>query len=332
MRTIKISIFITAFSMFLAGCGQQEPQQQSVSLDTIQNQADQGAFGEDGYWARENFDLQRVGPLLERAGSPQEFESYLNSDDGFSNLDLNGDGYIDYISVDEFDDRGNDQRGLSLYTRFGPDIIQELASIIFYRDEPNWPGARVLLAGNEQIYGDNYVYETNWSDRSLGLVSTLFSDRNDRYRSPYYYENYPANYQAYEVVDPQIYRRLAKQTVPQQIFVAASAPIVSQIKIRSPHSGKWMDKIHAKLAKPTEEQSEYIKNLPERPKRVKGEERGNGRRAGRDNEKQPRPDQAEMPDQARPKAQENPGRGKGKGKGKDDNPGRGQGRGRDGKP
>src|SRR5688572_9269476 len=144
MRVIKLSAAIFGIGLFLIGCGSQ----QTANVGTYPSDpalAEAPPQGENDYWAKENLDLQRVGTLLERSNSPQEFETLLNSEDGINNLDLNGDGYVDYISVDEFEDRGVNERGLSLFTRFGPDLIQEIAQIIFYRDDPYAPGARVLL-------------------------------------------------------------------------------------------------------------------------------------------------------------------------------------------
>ncbi len=265
MKIIKLSIALLSASFFLISCNQD--QQQTAATDPYQDDQVLATVDQEDYWAKDNLDLQRVNYLLERSSSPQEFEQYLNSDEGFNNLDLNGDGYVDYISVDEFDDRGPSERGLSLYTRFGPDLVQEIASVIFYRDQPDARGARVLLRGNEQIYGDNYQYETNWLDRSVALVSALFTDRSQPYRSPYYYDNYPANYQAYEVVETPVYRTRIQQAYPEPVFVTVAAPaIVERINIRSPHQGKWMNNVRARLAQPTREQVEFITNNP-RPRR-----------------------------------------------------------------
>src|SRR3990170_8155250 len=135
MKIIKISLTILTIGLFLMACNSNGPQQPVTSEAYPYNAS--LAEDQDEYWAKDNFDLQRVGNLLERSSSPQEFEAYLNEDDGLNNLDLNGDGYVDYISVDEFEDRGDGERGLSLFSRFGPDLIQEIATIIFYRDDNN---------------------------------------------------------------------------------------------------------------------------------------------------------------------------------------------------
>lgn len=277
MKIIKLSILITAISLFLMACNTQQQPQQTSTADTNANNAMLTAAELDTneYVAKDNLDLERIGNLLERSNSPQEFEAYLNSYDGINNLDLNGDGYVDYISVDEFQDRDDYERGLSLYTRYGPDEVQELGSVVFYRDDNRSPGARVLLTGNEQIYGDNYRYETNWLDRSLGIVSALFGQRETSYRSPYYYNNYPSNYQTYQVVERPYYVSRVQRLYPQPLFVyTTDQTYFKKVKIKSPHYGKWMNKVYAKLAKPTKEQEEFIMKNPKRPKPVKEDKAG----------------------------------------------------------
>ena len=351
MRKISsfLSIILTVGLVF-TGCNSDEQPEATV----INPYGNSPALVDDNYWAKENFDLERVGNLLERSDSPEAFERYLNQRNGINNLDLNGDGYVDYISVDEFGDYDSNERGLSLFTRFGPDIIQEIATVMFYRDRPDYPGARILLRGNDQIYGDNYYYETNWLDRSLSIASFLFTDHDQLYRSPYYYDYYPSDYVAYEVVETPIYRTRIVELYPQPVVVYTTAPtIVTKLKIKSPHDGRSMEKIHAKLAKPTKGQAEFIKNAPPRGQFAK---RGNEGRGGRRDEVQPRPnDQPKAdrgpeakpnpPSHARPEAKpakpDNPGKGhqakpqaqpqgQGQGKAQGDGQGKGGGQGKDG--
>lgn len=258
MRSIFTAAVIAAVSIW-TGCG---GDRQQVQQTPIYNSNSGTTAVVDDYWAKDNFDLQRVGDLLQRSNGPEEFERNLNEPGGINNLDLNGDGHVDYISVREFDDRDPYERGLSLYSQFGPDLIQEIATIFFYRDEPRYPGARILLRGDEGLYGDNFYYETNWLDRSLQIASVLFSD-HDYYRSPYYYDNYPSWYEAYDVVETPVYRARVVELYPQPVFVYTASPeIVQNIKIKSPNNGLHLGQIKAKLVKPTKEQEEFIKNNP----------------------------------------------------------------------
>jgi hypothetical protein len=352
-RLFTYLLTVFAGAIFLIGCGNNAQQQPPPVATQPQQEAltEEEPLAEDEYWAKDNFDLQRVGPLLQRSRNIGEFERYLNEDDGINNLDLNGDGYADYISVDEFD-YGDDpnERGLSLYSRFGPDLVQEIARVIFYRDEPRYPGSRVLLYGNDQIYGDDYYYETNWLDRTIGMVSYIFGDRNDRYRSPYYYDNYPDWYDPYYIVETPVYRTRIERLYPEPMFVYTTSPdFIDQITIRSPHDGQWMDRIYARLVKPRREQQEFRKNNPMPPawgrrdradgpgfsedapgqrKKLDGEPAGNPGRGNPDKPDKPgKPDKADKDRGGPPERVDNaPPRGNpDKGQGNPNKPDKGQG-------
>ncbi len=147
----------------------------------------------------------------------------------------------------------------------GPNLIQEIATVLLYRDGQNYPGARVLFDGNDQLYGDNYYYETNWLDRSLPIATYLFGN-HEPYRSPYYYDNYPSWYSPYDIVETPIYRTRIEQLYPQPAFVYTTAipTYYEKIKIKSPNNGRHLGQIHAKLVKPTKEQDDFIKGNPAR--------------------------------------------------------------------
>jgi len=266
MKIIKLIALNSLIGLFAAACNQQQPPQATNPNPYPDNGntalAEASPYDEEGdYWAKENFDLQRVGNVIRRSKTPEEFERYLNEPGGINNLDLNGDGYVDYISVDEYQDRDDYSRGLSLYTSYGPDQRQELGNVVFYRDDLNYPGARVLVTGNNQIYGDNYHYETNWLDQAISIASLLFSPRQTYYRSPYYYNNYPSGYTAYEVVDRPIYVSRVEQLYPQPMLVYSASPAyLERIRIKSPNNGLHLGWLKARMVKPTKEQADFWKN------------------------------------------------------------------------
>jgi hypothetical protein len=269
MRFTKLFFIIIAITLFIAGCNTTGTDDATYTEPYPNDVADSEiASGENTFWARENLDLQRIGNLLEQADDAEEFEYLLNSDEGINNLDLNGDGYVDYISVSEYEDGSDDQRGFTLFDRFGPNEIQEIARIIFDRNSYDDPGARILLVGNEQIYGDDYYYETNWLDRSLAIADFIFRDRNDHYESPYYYNNYPDYYEPYPVVETPVYRTRIEEYYPEPIFIRTERPTITNIKINSKYKNKSIDKIYAKLSKPTREQINFKRNNPNRPQFV----------------------------------------------------------------
>jgi hypothetical protein len=270
MRMLRLAILTIAAALLSAACDPQ-PQQVATTEPYANNTSVANIAPEEwDYWAKDNFDLQRVGPLIERSRNTKEFESYLNQRDGINNLDLNGDGYVDYLSVDEYPECNEYECGWSIYDAYGPDLRQEVATVVFYRDEPRYSGARILITGNDILYGDNFYYETNWLDRTLNVVSALFSPRREIYRSPYYYDYYPPDYVVYEVVETPFYVRRIEQLYPDPAFVYTTAPtFLEKIKIKSPNNGLHLGQIKAKLVKPTKEQAEFRKNNPGRPDRAK---------------------------------------------------------------
>lgn len=277
---LTTSVLVLA-SVFISACNQAEqplpPVASSEPYPVNTMVTEDMPFDETDPWVKDNFDLQRAGELLMKSKSPAEFERYLNEDDGINNLDLNGDGYVDYISVEEFEDRGDGQRGLSLFSRFGPDLIQNIASVFLYRDEPRYPGARVLLRGDDVLYGDNHFYETNWLDQSLGIANMLFGE-HDRYSSPYYYDNYPSYYDPYEVVETPYYRTRIERMYPEPMFVyTAAAPVYyERIRVRSPYDDRYISQIYARPMKPKKEQIDFRRGNPAKPTKAKKDKGDDG--------------------------------------------------------
>lgn len=279
-QLLIISLFAT-FAGSLACNQAEQPLPSAVTTDPYAANANTNAmlaedlpFDETDPWIKDNFDLQRAGEYLRKSKSPAEFERYLNEEDGINNLDLNGDGYADYISVEEFEDYEDGQRGLSLYTRYGPDMIQSIGDVYFYRDEPRYPGARVLFRGDDVLYGDNYYYETNWLDTTLGIVSLLFG-QHDRYVSPYYYDRYPDYYEPYYVVETPYYRTRIENLWPEPVFVyTTTAPVYyDRITIDSPYDDRYISQIYARPMKPTKDQIAFRRENPGKPLKARREGR-----------------------------------------------------------
>ncbi len=263
MDLSKLHILLLA-ALFLFGCNTDAISEIAERNDSpSKNVTDD--YGEvEGVYANENLDLLAVGDLLNDAADAAEFERLINREDGVNNLDLNGDGNVDYISVEEFDDRTEDQRGFSLFTRFGPDDIQEIASIIFGRDRPDRRGATLYIKGNEQIYGDNYYYEGNWLDKSLAIAGWVFGARDGYYRSPYYHDNYPDYYRVYRVIGTPSYRQRFAKIHVNPAMIKITTPTM-KIKIKSPYPGRSYRRAHAKMVKPTKAQLIFFKNRPNKP-------------------------------------------------------------------
>ena len=136
--------------------------------------------------------------------------------------------------------------------------------MIFGRDRPDRRGATLYVRGNEQIYGDNYDYEGNWLDKSLSIAKWAFGDRDNYYRSAYYHDNYPDNYDKYRAIRTPLYReRIIKYQV-NPAMTKITTPTM-KIKIKSRYPGRSYRRVYAKMAKPTKEQLVFYKNKPSKP-------------------------------------------------------------------
>ena len=135
----------------------------------------------------EGLDLKVVAKLFADAKNLEEFEKMLNNpDSAFCNLDLNGDGQVDYLRVVEMGE-GN-KRLIVLQAVLAKDIFQEVASIYVEKDEKNEVSVQVV--GDEYVYGANYVIEPVYIYRPL-IYDWFWSDAWYAWHSPWYWGYWP---------------------------------------------------------------------------------------------------------------------------------------------
>ena len=104
----------------------------------------------------ENLNLKTVASLFGQVKDLDEFEQLLNNpDSAYSNLDLNGDGDVDYLRVVETAD-GN-KHLVVIQAVLAKDIYQDVASIYVEKDEAEQVVVQVV--GDEYVYGVNYIIE-----------------------------------------------------------------------------------------------------------------------------------------------------------------------------
>ena len=135
----------------------------------------------------EGLDLKVVAKLFADAKNLEEFEKMLNNpDSAFCNLDLNGDGQVDYLRVVEMGE-GN-KRLIVLQAVLAKDIFQDVASIYVEKDEKNEVSVQVV--GDEYVYGANYVIEPVYIYRPL-IYDWFWSDAWYAWHSPWYWGYWP---------------------------------------------------------------------------------------------------------------------------------------------
>ena len=150
----------------------------------------------------ENLDLKTVATLFGQAKDPEQFEQLLNNpDSAFSNLDLNGDGEVDYLRVIETAD--SNRHLVVIQAVLAQDIYQDVASIFVEKDEAT-QSVTIQLIGDEYIYGTNYIIEPVYIHRPL-IYDWFWGTSWVCWHSPYYWGYYPHWWRPYYCVDPFIY-------------------------------------------------------------------------------------------------------------------------------
>jgi hypothetical protein len=104
----------------------------------------------------DNFSLEGALELFREAGSPEEFEKLLNAEDRrVNNLDLNGDGEIDYVRViDKVDGMAH---ALILQAVISDTESQDIAVIEL--EKKGNDNAVIQIVGDEDIYGVETIVE-----------------------------------------------------------------------------------------------------------------------------------------------------------------------------
>ena len=133
-------------------------------------------------------DLKVVAKLFAESQNLKQFEALINNPDSmFCNLDINGDGDVDYLRVVSTGE-GN-SRLIVLQAVLAPDIYQDVASIYVEKEEKT-NEVSVQIIGDEYVYGTNYIIEPVYIYRPL-IYSYLWTTSWVAWTSPYYWGCYP---------------------------------------------------------------------------------------------------------------------------------------------
>ncbi|HTD39791.1 MAG TPA: hypothetical protein VK671_04165 [Mucilaginibacter sp.] len=156
-----------------AGCSQNPPQQNNV---TIQSSAPAG------------FDVNKLAQLVKTSTDPQTLEKAINDPNNhINNLDLDKDGNIDYLKVEE-----PGQNRLNVV-----DDVSDADSVTVARIniEPNQGSntADLSVQGNPNYAGYNNYYHSSFTFTDFLLLSYLMRP-HPYYMPMYHYGYYPSYY------------------------------------------------------------------------------------------------------------------------------------------
>ncbi|MGE5394522.1 MAG: hypothetical protein ACM3P1_07230 [Candidatus Saccharibacteria bacterium] len=155
------------------------------------------------YDISDNLDLDAVASIFGDSRDLEDFEYRLNDPDNrISNLDLNGDGYIDYLRVVE---NSSDRNSLIVIQAvLDQDVYQDVATIEVEKVRDG--RLRVQVVGDAYIYGNDYIIEPVYVGTPL-IFSFFWGPHYRPYYSPYYWNYYPRWYSYYEPCSTYKYHR-----------------------------------------------------------------------------------------------------------------------------
>lgn len=135
-------------------------------------------------------DLQAVAAAFAEARSVQEFENLLNSSRYMiNNLDLNGDGYIDYLRV--LETRQGYYHALLIQACVAPSLFQDVATLVAERRSN---ALYVEVIGDPYLYGPNYIIRPVFVNRPP-LWDAFGRPSYKPWCSPYHHGHWPSHYQ-----------------------------------------------------------------------------------------------------------------------------------------
>ena len=135
-------------------------------------------------------DLQAVAAAFAQSSTVEEFENLLNNSSYMiSNLDLNGDGYVDYLRVLETVDRN--AHVFLIQAVLAQNVYQDVATLV--AEVPVYGNACVQIIGSPYIYGPNFIIQPVYHTRPL-IFTCLLRPAYAPWHSPWYWGHFPPHY------------------------------------------------------------------------------------------------------------------------------------------
>ncbi len=155
------------------------------------------------YDISDNLDLEGVAFLFGESKNLEEFENKLNDPEmQISNLDLNNDGYVDYLRVVE--QYENNLHLVTVQAVLAKDVFQDVANIDVSKATSSSYNVQVI--GDPYLYGPNYIIEPSYVVAPV-IFAWFLRPRYVVWHSPYYWGYYPPRYHHYHCVSTYNYHR-----------------------------------------------------------------------------------------------------------------------------
>jgi len=157
----------------------------------------------------DNLNLYAVMNLFQESETLEAFERSLNDQEyTINNLDLNGDSFVDYITVSDY----VDDNVHTIVLRASLDRNEQQDIAVFVVEKLQNDAVQIQLIGDEALYGPNYIVEpiyaetpnpgysgnaivsnsSNYAVATWPLISYIYNPRYRGWRSAWYWEYYPS--------------------------------------------------------------------------------------------------------------------------------------------
>lgn len=163
-----------------------------------------GCFVTNGavYYDDRALDLGAVGAVFAQSSSVREFEMLLNDYSlGISNLDLDRDGYVDYLRVVETIQGG--AHLLHIQAVLGYNYYENVATVIV--ENPLGSNWYVEIVGAPSLYGQSCYVRPVYYSRPL-ILSHFRTPAYTVWESPWYWGYYPTRYKRHAPIHVDSYR------------------------------------------------------------------------------------------------------------------------------
>jgi hypothetical protein len=202
--------------------------------------------------AAEGLDLQAVAELFKEAKNLEEFEKSLNDYElGINNLDLDEDGYVDYIRVVE--DISDYTHLIILQVPLGEDEFQDVATIEIEKSSEN--ECNMQVHGNEVFYGYGYyVAPTYVHIHTWPIIALIYGPVYRPYRSVFYFGYYPHYWRPYRPVTYHVYHtRTVHYTQRRTFEIRKESRVITVQKINYKPRNSTLAKREVKVIEPRRE-------------------------------------------------------------------------------
>lgn len=176
----------------------------------------------------DNFDLAGALEVFKNSSTPEEFEKAINKNDNdVNNLDLNGDGEVDYVKV--IDNKDGNAHTMVLQVEVAKKEIQDVAVIEIEKTKDG--NAHIQIVGDEELYGKDYIIEPKEEKTVSAEKIKSDSETDDVYKSKNDNSGFNNNTNNSNTVyynnDPTVYVNVYPWPMVQYIYTPAYVVWVS---------------------------------------------------------------------------------------------------------